>query len=83
MLRRGCSAVLMGQMMYFGGFPNTDRYSIIIGEKCRMKENSVEYEDFKMPFHFYDGACNSFMGQTRVLLCFSSDTLPDVGGCHM
>ena len=70
----------MGHMMYFGGFPNTDQYSIILGEKCRMKGIP---SDEKMPFDFYDGACNSFMGQTKVLLCFSSDTLPDVDGCHM
>ena len=43
------------------------------------------YDDkyYKMPFHFYDGACNSFTSQTKVLLCFSSDTLPSVKGCHM
>ena len=71
-------------MMYFGGYPNTDQYRIIKGDKCRMKSMTSEmYEYYKMPFHFYDGACNSFMGQTKVLLCFSSDTLPDADGCHM
>ena len=73
----------MGHMMYFGGFPNTNEYSIIIGETCGMKQRTDEWEFSQMPFHFYDGACNSFMGQTKVLLCFSSDTLPDVDGCHM
>ena len=68
----------MGHMMYFGGYPNTDQYSIITGGKCGMKAIKDEY--YKMPFHFYDGACNSFMGQTKVLLCFSAD-LTD--GCHM
>ena len=66
----------MGQMMYFGGYPNKNLYSIIMAEDCSM-------ERVKMPFNFYDGSCNSFMDQTKVLLCFSSDTLPDVDGCHM
>ena len=73
----------MGHMMYFGGYPHTNEYSIIVGEKCRMKGMVIEGYNEEMPFHFYDGACNSFMGQTKVLLCFSSDTLPDVDGCHM
>ena len=72
---RGCSAVLMGQMMYFGGYPNTRQFSII--EKCKMKRS---YPD--MPFHFYDGSSNSFMESTKVLLCFSSFTMPTVDDCH-
>ena len=63
--RGGCSAVFMGQMMYFGGYPNTRQYSII--HDCKIDRHYSE-----MPFDFYRGACNSFMEPTpKVLLCFN------------
>ena len=75
-VQRGCSTVLQGHMMYFGGYPNTRQFSII--DNCRIEKYYPE-----MPFHFYDGSCNSFMGQTKVLLCFSSFTIPKVNDCHL
>ena len=63
--RGGCSAVLMGEMMYFGGTPNSKQYSIIRG--CQ-----VERQYSEMPFDYFRGACNSFMEPTpKVLLCFN------------
>ena len=75
-VRRGCSAIFYGEAMYFGGFPNTRQYSII--ENCKMTEQTD-----KMPMHFYDGSCATFLEPTqKVLLCFSSFTLPIVKKCH-
>ena len=75
-VQRGCSTVLMGQMMYFGGFPNSQKYFTI--KNCEMKR---EYS--KLPFHYYDGSCNSFLEPSpKVLLCFSSFTIPKVTKCH-
>ena len=63
----GCSAVFMGQMMYFGGTPNTKQYSIIRDKWCNVERQLTE-----MPFDYFRGACNSFMEPTpKVLLCFS------------
>ena len=63
--RGGCSAVFMGEMMYFGGTPNWRQYSIIRG--CQ-----VERQFSEMPFDYFRGACNSFMEPTpKVLLCFN------------
>ena len=62
----GCSAVFMGEMMYFGGTPNTKQYSII------RKHCQVERQFTEMPFDYFRGACNSFMEPTpKVLLCFN------------
>ena len=75
-VRRGCSAIFMGTAMYFGGFPDTRQFSVI--ENCEM----IQQPD-KMPMHFYDGSCASFLEPIpRVLLCFSSFTLPTVKKCH-
>ena len=75
-VRRGCSAIFMGMAMYFGGFPNTRQFGIIGNCKMRLEKEML-------PMDFYDGACASFLEPTpRVLLCFSSFTLPTVKKCH-
>ena len=85
----GCSAVLNGALLLFGGNPEQNQVSIIhllfIGNlKHAFKVSEVSGCSLKrigiLPFDFYYGSCNTFaFPNEKVLLCFD---LNHSQSCH-
>merc|ERR550534_713600 len=68
----GCSAVLNGGLLVFGGYPEQHQVSKVVG--CSLKRVGV------LPFNFYYGSCNTFaFPEEKVLLCFD---LNHSQSCH-